>query len=61
MLVWSNQRVIRWLQSIGLGDYTSHLPKSGIHGAMIALDVSFDSQSLALYMQIPNNKLQVLN
>jgi len=58
VLVWSNQRVIRWLQSIGLGDYTSHLPKSGIHGAMIALDVSFDSQSLALYMQIPNNKLQ---
>jgi len=58
VLVWSNQRVIRWLQSIGLGDYTSHLPKSGIHGAMIALDASFDSQSLALYMQIPNNKLQ---
>jgi len=58
VLVWSNQRVIRWLHSIGLGDYCSRLPTSGIHGAMIALDVSFDSQSLALYMQIPNNKLQ---
>ncbi len=58
VFVWTNQRVIRWLQSIGLGEYAGRLSNSGIHGAMIALDSSFDSDSLALYMQIPTTSYQ---
>ena len=59
MLVWSNQRVIRWIQSIGLGEYANRLTASGIHGSIFALDASFDSDSLALYMQIPTHNFQV--
>jgi len=58
VLVWSNQRVIRWIQSIGLGEYANRLTASGIHGSIFALDASFDSDSLALYMQIPTHNFQ---
>ncbi|XP_046728851.1 liprin-alpha-2 isoform X1 [Silurus meridionalis] len=38
VLVWNNERVIRWVQSIGLRDYANILLESGVHGALIALD-----------------------
>lgn len=59
MLVWSNERVIRWVQSIGLRDYANILLESGVHGALIALDDNFDYSSLALLLQIPNQNTQV--
>ncbi|KAF8354139.1 syd-2 [Pristionchus pacificus] len=55
LLVWSNDRVIRWVEEIGLGGYAVQLRESGVHGALIALDDTFDSQSLALSLQIPPN------
>ncbi|GMR63080.1 hypothetical protein PMAYCL1PPCAC_33275 [Pristionchus mayeri] len=55
LLVWSNERVIRWVEEIGLGGYAVQLRESGVHGALIALDDTFDSQSLALSLQIPPN------
>ncbi|GMT06899.1 hypothetical protein PENTCL1PPCAC_29073 [Pristionchus entomophagus] len=55
LLVWSNERVIRWVEEIGLGGYAIQLRESGVHGALIALDDTFDSQSLALSLQIPPN------
>lgn len=59
MLVWSNERVIRWIQSIGLRDYANILLESGVHGALVALDDNFDYSSLALLLQIPNQNTQV--
>lgn len=59
MLVWSNERVIRWVQSIGLRDYANILLESGVHGALVALDDNFDYSSLALLLQIPNQNTQV--
>uniref|UniRef100_A0A671R895 Liprin-alpha-2-like n=1 Tax=Sinocyclocheilus anshuiensis TaxID=1608454 RepID=A0A671R895_9TELE len=59
VLVWSNERVIRWVQSIGLRDYANILLESGVHGALIALDHNFDYSSLALLLQIPNQNTQV--
>lgn len=59
VLVWSNDRVIRWVQSIGLRDYANILLESGVHGALIALDDNFDYSSLALLLQIPNQNTQV--
>uniref|UniRef100_A0A183H0S8 Liprin-alpha-3 n=1 Tax=Onchocerca flexuosa TaxID=387005 RepID=A0A183H0S8_9BILA len=53
VLVWSNDRVARWVEEIGLGAYASQLKDSGVHGALIALDHTFDAQSLALSLQIP--------
>ncbi|XP_012276527.1 liprin-alpha-1 isoform X2 [Orussus abietinus] len=58
ILVWSNDRVIRWVQSIGLKEYGNNLLESGVHGALIALDESFDANSLALALQIPMQNTQ---
>ncbi|KAL8575040.1 Liprin-alpha-1 [Nucella lapillus] len=58
VLVWSNERVIRWVQSINLREYANNLIESGVHGALIALDDSFDHNSLALALQIPTQSTQ---
>uniref|UniRef100_A0A8C5DLT8 SAM domain-containing protein n=1 Tax=Gouania willdenowi TaxID=441366 RepID=A0A8C5DLT8_GOUWI len=58
VLVWSNERVIRWVQSVGLRDYANILLESGVHGALVALDDNFDYSSLALLLQIPNQNTQ---
>lgn len=57
-LVWSNQRVMRWLQNIGLREFAPKLHDSGIHGAVMALDETFDANALALALQIPNQNSQ---
>nr|XP_023420510.1 liprin-alpha-1-like [Cavia porcellus] len=53
VLVWSNDRVIRWVISIGLKEYANNLIESGVHGAQLALDEAFDYNTLALLLQIP--------
>ncbi|XP_068082984.1 liprin-alpha-1 [Anabrus simplex] len=58
VLVWSNERVIRWIISIGLKEYANNLLESGVHGALLALDESFDSNSMALALQIPTQNTQ---
>jgi hypothetical protein len=59
VLVWTNERVIKWCDSIGLKDYSYNLIESGVHGAVIALDDSFDASQMALALQIPTQNLQV--
>ncbi|XP_013419473.1 liprin-alpha-1-like isoform X2 [Lingula anatina] len=58
VLVWSNERVIRWVQSIGLKEHANNLLESGVHGSLIALDESFDHNSIALALQIPTQITQ---
>ena len=58
VLVWSNDRVIKWIVSIGLREYANNLIESGVHGALIALDEAFDHQALALALQIPTQNTQ---
>lgn len=58
MLVWSNDRVIRWIQAIGLREYANNILESGVHGSLIALDENFDYSSLALLLQIPTQNTQ---
>lgn len=58
VLVWSNERLIKWVQSIGLKEYANNLIESGVHGALIALDESFDANSMALALQIPSQSPQ---
>lgn len=59
MLVWTNDQVIHWIQSIGLREYGNNLVESGVHGALLALDENFDHNSLALVLQIPTQNTQV--
>eukprot|EP00066_Takifugu_rubripes_P018817 XP_011608083.1 PREDICTED: liprin-alpha-1 isoform X4 [Takifugu rubripes] len=58
VLVWSNERVISWVQAIGLKEYSSNLYESGVHGALLALDEMFDHNALALLLQIPTQNTQ---
>ncbi|KAM5137922.1 liprin-alpha-1 isoform 4-T4 [Mantella aurantiaca] len=58
VLVWSNDRVINWVLSIGLKEYANNLLESGVHGALIALDETFDHNTLALLLQIPTQNTQ---
>ncbi|XP_040158024.1 liprin-alpha-1 isoform X6 [Anopheles arabiensis] len=58
VLVWTNDRTMRWVQSVGLKEYANNLLESGIHGALIALDESFDANSMALALQIPTQNTQ---
>nr|XP_054587976.1 liprin-alpha-1 isoform X1 [Nothobranchius furzeri] len=58
VMVWSNERVINWIQSIGLKEFSSNLYESGVHGALLSLDESFDHNTLALLLQIPTQNTQ---
>uniref|UniRef100_K7GB09 PTPRF interacting protein alpha 4 n=1 Tax=Pelodiscus sinensis TaxID=13735 RepID=K7GB09_PELSI len=58
VLVWTNDQVIHWIQSIGLREYANNLGESGVHGALLALDENFDHNSLSLVLQIPTQNTQ---
>ncbi|XP_032393323.1 liprin-alpha-3 isoform X1 [Etheostoma spectabile] len=58
VMVWSNERVMCWVQTIGLKEYGDNLRESGVHGALLALDDTFDYTDLALLLQIPNQNTQ---
>jgi SAM domain (Sterile alpha motif) len=59
VIVWTNERVIRWIKDIGLKEYAENLLESGIHGSVIALDEQFTYESLALALQIPTSNRYV--
>ena len=59
VLVWSNDRVIQWVESLGLADFATTLRESGVHGGVIALDSDFDHDKLALALQIPMASTEV--
>jgi hypothetical protein len=55
VVVWTSERVIEWLYSIGLDDFSYGIGERGIHGALIALDEDFDVEAFALALQIPSS------
>lgn len=59
VLVWSNERLIKWASNIGLKEYANNLVETGIHGAVIALDDGFDVSQLAIALQIPSQNIPV--
>lgn len=40
-------------------EFANHLLESGVHGALLALDESFDSNAMGLALQIPTQNIQV--
>jgi hypothetical protein len=48
-----------WVQAIGLKEFADNLIESGVHGALLALDDTFDYTDLALLLQMPNQNTQV--
>jgi len=55
VMVWSNTRVIKWLNSIGLQEFAANLKDTGVHGGVIALEKDFHVDTLALHLKLPNN------
>ncbi|KAM4741327.1 kazrin, periplakin interacting protein b isoform 4-T4 [Anableps anableps] len=55
-LVWTCHRVMKWIKDIDLKEFAENLQGKGIHGAVIALDQSFDTEALANALGIPSNK-----
>uniref|UniRef100_A0AAR2LZ35 SAM domain-containing protein n=1 Tax=Pygocentrus nattereri TaxID=42514 RepID=A0AAR2LZ35_PYGNA len=55
-VVWTSQRVIKWVRDIDLKEYADSLQNSGVHGAVMVLDPSFSAESMAKALEIPNNK-----
>ncbi|XP_071109797.1 uncharacterized protein [Haliotis cracherodii] len=55
-LVWSNDKVMKWIRSIELGEYVQNLRESGVHGALMVLEPSFTADTLATALGIPLSK-----
>ncbi|CAI9737004.1 kazrin-like isoform X2 [Octopus vulgaris] len=58
-LVWTNDRVIKWIKSIDLSEYADKLKETGVHGALIVMEPSFTAETLATALGIPPSKSYV--
>ncbi|XP_068595077.1 liprin-beta-2b [Brachionichthys hirsutus] len=53
---WSNHRVMEWLRSVDLAEYAPNLRGSGVHGGLAILEPRFNSDTLAMLLNIPPQK-----
>ncbi|XP_051778713.1 liprin-beta-2b isoform X3 [Erpetoichthys calabaricus] len=53
---WSNHRVMEWLRSVDLAEYAPNLRGSGVHGGLIILEPRFNSDTMAMLLNIPTQK-----
>ena len=59
VIVWTNDHMIEWVESIGLGSYAANLKDTGVHGAVLALDNDFDHEKLAVALKMPQVDTEV--
>ncbi|XP_022604069.1 kazrin-like isoform X4 [Seriola dumerili] len=55
-IVWTCHRVMKWIRDIDLKEFADNIQGKGIHGALMALDPSFDTDAMAKALGIPSNK-----
>ncbi|KAM6976738.1 kazrin-A isoform 2-T2 [Aplochiton taeniatus] len=55
-LVWTSHRVMSWVRDIDLKEFADSLQNSGVHGAVMVLDPSFNTDSMATALGIPSSK-----
>uniref|UniRef100_A0A8D3B0I5 Kazrin, periplakin interacting protein a n=2 Tax=Scophthalmus maximus TaxID=52904 RepID=A0A8D3B0I5_SCOMX len=58
-LVWTSHRVVKWIRDIDLKEFAESLPNSGVHGAVMVLDPTFDTDAMATALGIPGGKHMV--
>ncbi|XP_051759718.1 kazrin-A isoform X2 [Ctenopharyngodon idella] len=58
-VVWTCHRIIKWIKEIDLKEFADSLQNSGVHGAVMVLDPSFSSDTMASALCIPSNKHMV--
>uniref|UniRef100_A0A8C5KI36 Kazrin, periplakin interacting protein n=1 Tax=Jaculus jaculus TaxID=51337 RepID=A0A8C5KI36_JACJA len=55
-VVWTNQRVLKWVRDIDLKEYADNLTNSGVHGAVMVLEPTFNAEAMATALGIPSGK-----
>uniref|UniRef100_A0A674ATG6 Kazrin, periplakin interacting protein b n=1 Tax=Salmo trutta TaxID=8032 RepID=A0A674ATG6_SALTR len=55
-VVWTCHRVMKWIRDIDLKEYADSLHGRGVHGAVLALDPSFDADAMGRALGIPSHK-----
>ncbi|KAM5270331.1 kazrin isoform 2-T2 [Hipposideros larvatus] len=55
-VVWTNQRVLKWVRDIDLKEYADNLINSGVHGAVLVLEPTFNAEAMATALGIPSGK-----
>ncbi|KAJ8257662.1 hypothetical protein GJAV_G00188330 [Gymnothorax javanicus] len=58
-LVWTNQRVMKWVREIDLKEFADNLQNSGVHGAVMVLDPSFNVDTMATALGVPSNRQMI--
>ncbi|XP_023254172.1 kazrin-like, partial [Seriola lalandi dorsalis] len=58
-LVWTSHRVIKWIRDIDLKEFAESLLNSGVHGAVMVLDPTFNTDTMATALGIPSSKQMV--
>ncbi|XP_056628595.1 kazrin-A isoform X1 [Triplophysa dalaica] len=58
-MVWTCHRVVKWIKEIDLKEFADNLQNSGVHGAVMVLDSSFNSDTMATALCIPSSKHMV--
>ncbi|KAM6929772.1 kazrin-A isoform 4-T4 [Lycodopsis pacificus] len=58
-LVWTSHRVMKWIKEIDLREFAESLLSSGVHGAVMVLDPTFNIDAMATALGIPSNKHMV--
>ncbi|XP_066547476.1 kazrin isoform X2 [Amia ocellicauda] len=55
-VVWTSQRVMKWVRDIDLQEYADSLQNSGVHGAVLVMEPAFNTDAMATALGIPSNK-----
>ncbi|KAG7256000.1 hypothetical protein CRUP_014236 [Coryphaenoides rupestris] len=55
-LVWTSHRIMRWIREIDLKEYADNLQNSGVHGAVLVLDPTFNTDAMATALGIHSSK-----
>uniref|UniRef100_A0A3P9KZZ4 Kazrin, periplakin interacting protein n=1 Tax=Oryzias latipes TaxID=8090 RepID=A0A3P9KZZ4_ORYLA len=58
-LVWTSHRVMKWIRDIDLKEFADNLQNSGVHGAVLILDPTFNTDAMATALGIPTSKHMV--
>lgn len=54
--LWTAHRIMGWLQTIDLSEYTPNLRGAGVHGALMLYEPRFNAELLADLLSIPPSK-----
>uniref|UniRef100_A0A8C7XTG2 Kazrin, periplakin interacting protein a n=1 Tax=Oryzias sinensis TaxID=183150 RepID=A0A8C7XTG2_9TELE len=58
-LVWTSHRIMKWIRDIDLKEFADNLQNSGVHGAVLILDPTFNTDAMATALGIPTSKHMV--